>query len=216
MKGLEQAQHIGIGHQVIPLQRKFARLFVEGAGHVAHQGSNLFGELYLVILLGLIADPTHLVLEDSPDLTVEFDGLGIVVNPLVTQQFIAILDPTPALVRLGGRDGHGDVVGHVPGVKLPDRGKARLECGDPLGQLLGIEELTLLLQVVGPHPQDVHDQAAERAHGDRGEGERRRRVLQGHLGHDHTGLHAELGQGCQETARRPYQGQADDRTHAPY
>ena len=86
------------------------------------------------------------------------------------------LDPAPAVGEVLELD--GDVVGHVPGLHEPDLDEMRLELGDPVRQLGHLEELVLVLQVVGANPERVGDQPAKAAQRDRGEGQHRRRILQ--------------------------------------
>jgi hypothetical protein len=51
------------------------------------------------------------------------------------------------------------------------------ELGDPIGELSGLEEFVVVLEVIGTNPEDVGDEAPEATEGDGGEGEDRRGII---------------------------------------
>src|ERR1039458_2596154 len=95
-------------------------------------------------------------------------------------EFDAALHPTPAVGKI--LELHRNVVGHVPGLKQPDLREGRLQFGDPVGKLRGLEKFVVLLQIVGANPKEIGNQAAKAAERDRGERQHGRRIFQhGHV-----------------------------------
>ena len=117
------------------------------------------------------------MLEEPGQLAVDERLVRVVAQAVVAQQLDARARPS-ASGRESRLELDGDVVGHVPGLHEPDLDEMRLELGDPVGQLRHLEELVLVLQVVGAHPERVGDQPAKAAQRHGGEGQHRRRVFQ--------------------------------------
>ena len=47
---------------------------------------------------------------------------------------------------------HRNIISHIPGLKFPHRRKTRLQRCYPFCNLFGIEELTLIFELIGPYP----------------------------------------------------------------
>ena len=144
--GLEALHDLG--------RRAAVVLVAEHLLHVAREP--LFQEPMLAVAVA--ADLVH---EDPAEILVELGGVGIERDALRPQEFDPPAHPAPAIPRLLGH--HRDIVGHVDRLKAPDVHEVGLQGGDPLGERLGLEVLTLGLQFVRPDPEDVGRQSAERA-----------------------------------------------------
>ena len=139
------------------------------AQHVLH----LLRPAQFVESVGVVEVLADFVAEEPGQFAVDIDFAGVFLEALVEEGHAA-LHPLPAILEVLALD--GDVVGHVPGLNGPNIGEMRLQRGDPIGQLDHFKIAFLLLQLVGPHPEEVGNQAAEAAEGDRREGQNRRGV----------------------------------------
>ena len=71
------------------------------------------GPVCLVREVGVVEVRAHLVVEVAGELGMDVDGVGIVLQAFVAEEFDAALDPEPAILGVGELD--RDVVGKVPG-----------------------------------------------------------------------------------------------------
>ena len=132
-------------------------------GDVAKKLLPLAGELDAVVPVHIVGAATDLVEEDPAQLAVEGDGLRVGGDAAVAEEVDAATDPFPAF--LGGMGGDGDVVGHVPGLELPDGGGGGHEGGDGLGEGVGLKELAVVLELGGAVPKVIDEEAAEGSKG---------------------------------------------------
>ena len=160
---------------------------------------DLAGPAGLVGHVGVIEIGAHLVLIDPAQFPVHQGLVRIVPHALVTQQFDGPLHPQPPVFRV--RELHRDVVGHVPRLMDPDAGEMRLQFGDPVGQLHGLEVLAVFLQFGGPDPQGVGDEPAEAAQRHGGEGQDRRSVADDGRAREAEGLAVAIQRALQEVGR---------------
>ena len=116
----------------------------------------------------------HLELEEPGQFAVHQRISRIIAQAIVAKQFDPALDPPPPVIGIGEFD--GNIEGHVPGLDDPDLSEARFQFRDPVGQLNHFKIFAVLLQVVGPNPKRVGDEATEAAERDRGESQHRRGV----------------------------------------
>ncbi len=147
---------------------------VGGQGVKVEEGSaedvlDAFGEAAFVGVVGLIHLHADFVLVHPADVPMEGGGGRVVAEAFVAEEVDAVVDPAPAV--LGVREKHGDIVGEVPGLEGPDFGNVGFELADPGGELNEFEELPVVLEFVGAHPEGVGHQAAETAEGNGGDGD---------------------------------------------
>ena len=142
-------------------------------GRRAEDGLDVECELDLVVAVSFVAGGSDLVVEDPGKLAVEDVGLGVVADAAVAEGLDAVHYPSPALLGLVLGELDGDVVGEVPRGVCPDHGEARLEHCDHVEELVELEELALVLEAGGAHPQDVDGDGAEGPRGGDDEGEGR-------------------------------------------
>ena len=147
----------------------------------AEQRRHFRRPLPFIKLVPVVKVCPHLVLKKPGQLAIEKGIVRVVAQAVIPQQFDAAFHPAPAVRKIAGPillELDRDVIGHIPGLEEPDLGETRLQLGDPGGQLRRLEKLVVLLQVVGPDPKHVGDQAAEAAQRNRRKSQHGRRIVQ--------------------------------------
>ena len=122
-----------------------------------------------------------LVLEEPRQFAVDEGLVRVEAQTVIPQEFQARFDIAPAVRVLAGTGLlklDRDIIRQVPGLHEPHLDEMRLEFSDPICQLGHLEELILILQVGGPHPEHIGNQPAEAPQRYGGEGEHRRSIFE--------------------------------------
>ena len=189
LQGLDQRGHIRIFVDLPPADRRFGKCIEIRVVRRTQQRLHRRCQLKLVVLVHIVRDAAHFVLEYPGHLVVERDILELVLaDSFITNQLVTVANPSPPLIGLSRRYGHRNIVSHVPGVELPDGCETRLQNGDPLCKLSCVEEQPFVFELIGPHPQNVHCQPAKSPRCDGRKQQRRGKVLRpvNHQIHIHT------------------------------
>ena len=157
----QRRRHVGVGQEGLEIRGRLHDrgdvLLLAGEENAVHDQR----QAMLVVEVVHIRVAADLVPIDPGDPLHELGGAGIGLEPLVGQPQDGPLDPLPA--RFAVVEFSDEVVGHVPGVEVPDLLDARLQLAHPGVELVELPVFALLLQGTGAEPEGIHQEPLEAA-----------------------------------------------------